>query len=99
MSPGAGAPTLAGAGAPTLGCGKSAHTGRFARYASRMPSQHIENRKERTPVLRKAVAGVVLIAVAALVITTIVHFVLAILWVVVGIVAVGAVLWALNALL
>ena len=64
-----------------------------------MNSRQIEGRPERTPILRKAVAGVVLVAIAALVVTAVVHFILAILWVVVGIVAVAAVLWALNTLL
>ena len=59
----------------------------------------VQTRPEGTPILRKAVAGVVLVAVAALVVTAVVHLILAILWVVVGIVAVGAVIWALNALL
>lgn len=49
--------------------------------------------------LRKAVAGLVLLAVAALVIHLAVHLILAVFWVVVGIAAVVAVLWALNAIL
>ena len=64
-----------------------------------MSSRQIEGRPERTPVVRKAVAGLILLAVAALVIHVAVHLVLAVFWVLVGLVAVVAVLWALNALL
>ena len=69
-----------------------------ARYDSRMAGD-VQSRPQQTPILRKALAGIVLLAVAALVVTAVVHFILAILWIVVGIVAVGAVIWALNALL
>jgi hypothetical protein len=47
------------------------------------------------PVLRRALAGVVLIAVAALAVTILV---MAIFWTLVGVVAVVAVLWALKTL-
>ena len=64
-----------------------------------MNSRQIESRPERTPILRKAVAAIVVVAVGVLVVSAIVHFILGILWVVIGVVAVAAVLWALNTLL
>jgi hypothetical protein len=62
-------------------------------------ARQIESRPERTPVLRKAVAGLVLLAVAALVIHAAVGLILFVFWVVVAIAAVVGVLWALNTLL
>jgi uncharacterized membrane protein len=62
-------------------------------------SRQIENRPERTPVLRKAAAGLVLLAAAALVIHVALHLIFAVFWVLVGLVAVVAVLWALNTIL
>jgi hypothetical protein len=64
-----------------------------------MASRQIEGRPARTPILRKAVAGLVLVGVAALVIHIAIGLILAVFWVVVGLVAVAAVLWALNTLL
>ncbi len=64
-----------------------------------MASRQIESRPERTPVLRKAVAGLVILAVAALVIHVAVHLIFAVFWVIVGVAAVVGVLWALNTLL
>jgi hypothetical protein len=69
------------------------------RYDLPMASRQIESRPERTPVLRKAVAGLVLLAVAALVIHVVAHLVLFVLWTVLVIAAIVAVLWALNTLL
>lgn len=69
-----------------------------ARYALRMARQ-IESRPERTPILRKAVAGLVVAAVAALVLVIAVHLIITVLWIVVAIAAVVGVLWALNTLL
>jgi uncharacterized membrane protein len=70
-----------------------------ARYDQGMASRQVEKRPERTPVLRKAAAGLVVLAVAALVIHVALHLILGVFFVVVGLVAVVAVLWALNALL
>jgi len=64
-----------------------------------MASRQIENRPQGTPILRKAAAGLILVAVAALVIHVAIGLILAVFWVVVGLVAVVAVLWALNTLL
>jgi hypothetical protein len=80
-------------------CAQTVATGVRARYDGHMPSRQIESRPERTPILRKAVAGLVLLGVAALVIHVAIGLVLAVFWVVLGLVAVAAVLWALNALL
>jgi uncharacterized membrane protein len=62
-------------------------------------SRQLDSRPERTPVLRKAVAGLVLLAVAALVIHVVLNVIFAVFWVFVGLVAVVAVLWALNNIL
>ena len=58
----------------------------------------MEAQPSHTPVLRRALAGVVLIAVAALAVTLVVHVVMALFWTLVGMVAVVAVLWALKTL-
>ena len=60
-----------------------------------MPSD-LEKTRSRPPILRKAVAGVVLIAVAALVIHLIVGLVVAVFWIAVVVAAIVAVLWALK---
>jgi hypothetical protein len=62
-----------------------------------MDSQ-IEPSRSRTPVVRKAAAGLVLIVVAALAIKILIGFVTAIFWAVVVIAAVLAVLWAVKTL-
>jgi hypothetical protein len=56
----------------------------------------VEPKRDHSPVLRRGVAGLVLLAVAALIIHAALHL---ILYVVIGLVAVVAVLWALNAIL
>jgi hypothetical protein len=72
-------------------------TGPSWRYACDMRSQ-LEPQPPRTPILRKAAAGLVLVAVAALVIHVVVGLVLAVFWVFVALAAVVAVLWALKTL-
>lgn len=62
-------------------------------------TSEIEKSQSRPPVMRRAVAGLVLLAVAALVIHVAIGLVMAVFWVVVVIAAIGAVLWALNTLL
>lgn len=59
----------------------------------------MERTRSRPPILRRAVAGLVLIAVAALVIHLAIGLVMAVFWAVVVVAAVIAVLWALNTLL
>ena len=51
------------------------------------------------PVLRRVLAGVVLIVAAALVIKLAIGFVMAIFWTIVGVALVLAILWALKTLL
>jgi hypothetical protein len=63
-----------------------------------MQSQ-VERTRARPPVVKKAVAGVVLIVAAALVIKIAIGFVMAIFWTVVVIAAIIAVLWALKTIL
>ena len=58
----------------------------------------MEAQPSHTPVLRRALAGVVLIAVAALAVTLVVHVVMALFWTLVGMAAIVAVLWALKTL-
>jgi hypothetical protein len=62
-----------------------------------MDSQ-IEAHRSRTPVVKKAAAGLVLIVVAALAIKIVIGFVMAIFWTVVVIAAVLAVVWAVKTL-
>jgi hypothetical protein len=62
-----------------------------------MDSQ-IEASRSRTPVLRKAAAGLVLIVIAALAVKVVIGFVLWAFWTVVVIAAVLAVLWAVKTL-
>ena len=69
-----------------------------ARYAVIMDSQ-IEATRSKPPVLRRAVAGVVLVVAAALIIKLAIGFVMAIFWTVVVIAAIIAVLWALKTIL
>jgi flagellar biosynthesis protein FliQ len=56
----------------------------------------VEARPHHTPILRRALAGLVLIVVAALVVKLVVGFVIAIFWTIVAIAAVAAILWALK---
>lgn len=70
-----------------------------ARYAVPMPSRGVERRPDRAPITQRVLAGVVLLAVAALVIHVAIGLVMAVFWVVVVVAAVVAVLWALNTLL
>lgn len=62
-----------------------------------MDSQ-IEASRSRTPVVRKAVAGIVLVAAAALILKFVIGFVVAIFWTVVVVALVLAVLWAVKTL-
>lgn len=56
----------------------------------------VEERPHRTPILRKAAAGVVLLVAAVLAITLVVAFVKAIFVTVLTVVVVIAILWALK---
>jgi hypothetical protein len=58
----------------------------------------IEGRSERSPVVKKGVAGLVLVGAAALAVWVIIGVIKAIFWTVVVIAVVLAVLWALKTL-
>ena len=59
----------------------------------------IEGRPERTPILRKATAGLVLIIAAVIAVKIAVGLVTAVFWTVVTVAVVVAVLWALKTIL
>jgi uncharacterized membrane protein len=59
----------------------------------------IEATRSKPPILRRAVAGLVLIAIAALAIHLVIGLVVTVFWIVLAVAAVAAVLWALNTLL
>jgi hypothetical protein len=59
----------------------------------------LEASRSRTPIVRRAVAGLVLIAVAALAIHVVIGLVVTVFWIALALVAVAAVLWALNTIL
>jgi hypothetical protein len=61
-------------------------------------ARQIESSRSRPPILRRAVAGLVLVAVAVLVFHLVVHLVLAVFWIVAVIAVIAAVIWALNEL-
>jgi hypothetical protein len=58
----------------------------------------IEASRTRTPIVRKAFAGLILVAVAALAIHFIIGLVVAVFWIAVVIAAVIGVLWAVRTL-
>jgi hypothetical protein len=58
----------------------------------------VEAPRSRTPVVRKAFAGIVLVAVAALLLKIVIGFVVAIFWTVLVVAAVLAVVWAVKTL-
>jgi hypothetical protein len=59
----------------------------------------IEATRSRPPILRRAAAGLVLVAVVALAIHVVIGLVVTVFWIAVALAAVVAVLWALNTLL
>jgi hypothetical protein len=61
-------------------------------------SSELEARPDRTPILRRAVAGLVLVGAVAIGIYIIIGIVKAILWTVIGIAVVIAILWAIKTL-
>ncbi len=61
-------------------------------------AHELEHRPSRPPILRKAVAGLVLVAAAALVIHLVIGLVVAVFWIAVVAAAVVGVLWALKTL-
>lgn len=58
----------------------------------------LEGTVGRPPILRRAFAGLILVAAAALALKLVIGFVVAVFWVIVGLAVVVAVLWALKTL-
>jgi uncharacterized membrane protein YccC len=58
----------------------------------------LEATRSRPPILKRTVAGLVLVAIAALAIHFIIGLVVAVFWIVVVVAAVVAVLWAVKTL-
>jgi hypothetical protein len=56
----------------------------------------IEAKPARTPIVRRAAAGLILVAVAALAVHFVIGLIMTIFWVVVAVAAVLAVIWALK---
>jgi hypothetical protein len=59
----------------------------------------IESTRARPPILKRALAGVVLIVCVALAIKLLIGFVMAIFWTIVAVAVVIAILWALKTLI
>ena len=59
----------------------------------------IEGSRSKPPILKRGVAALVVIAVAALAIHIVIGLVVTVFWIVLAVAAVVAVLWALNTLL
>jgi hypothetical protein len=59
----------------------------------------IEESRSKPPILKRAVAGLVVVAIAALAIHVVIGLVVTVFWIVAAVAAVVAVLWALNTLL
>lgn len=64
-------------------------------YAYGMNSQ-LEPHRSKPPIVRRAVAGLVVVVVAALAIHIVIGLVLTVFWIVVAVAAVAAILWALK---
>jgi hypothetical protein len=58
----------------------------------------LEGTAGRPPILKRAFAGLVLIAAVALALKLVIGFVIAVFWVIVGLAVAVAVLWALKTL-
>ena len=56
----------------------------------------IEAQPARTPIVRRAAAGLILVAVAALAVHFVIGLIMTIFWIVVAVAAVLAVIWALK---
>ena len=67
------------------------------RYASLM--NEIEQSRSRPPLVKRAVAGLVLIAVAALAIHLVIGLIMTVFWIVAIVAVIAAVVWALNTIL
>ena len=60
-------------------------------------SNELETQPNRSPsIARKALAGVVLVIVAALAVKVVIGMIASVFWIIIGVAAVVAVLWALK---
>jgi hypothetical protein len=59
----------------------------------------IEASRSKPPILKRAVAGLVIVVIAALAIHVVIGLVVTVFWIALAVTAVVAVLWALNTLL
>jgi uncharacterized membrane protein YccC len=59
-------------------------------------NRDLEATRSRPPILRRAAAGLILIAVAALAIHFVIGLIMTVFWIVVAIAAVAAVIWAVR---
>jgi hypothetical protein len=59
----------------------------------------IEASRSKPPILKRAAAGLVIVAIAALAIHVVIGLVVTVFWIALAVTAVVAVLWALNTLL
>jgi hypothetical protein len=59
----------------------------------------IEASRSKPPILKRAAAGLVVVAIAALAIHIVIGLVVTVFWIALAVTAVVAVLWALNTLL
>ncbi|MGA2011227.1 MAG: hypothetical protein ABSH51_11980 [Solirubrobacteraceae bacterium] len=59
-------------------------------------SRELEAPRTRTPIVRRAAAGLVLVVAAALAIHLVIGLIMTVFWVVVVVAAVGAVVWAMR---
>jgi hypothetical protein len=58
----------------------------------------LEATRAKPPIVRRALAGVVLVVIAALAIKIVIGLVMSVFWIVIGVAAVAAILWAINTL-
>jgi hypothetical protein len=56
----------------------------------------IEAQPHRTPIVKRAAAGLILIALAALAVHFVIGLIMTVFWLVVAVAAVAAVIWALR---
>jgi hypothetical protein len=61
-------------------------------------STDLEASKAKPPILKRALAGVVLVVIAAIAVKIIIGLVMSVFWIVIGVAVVLAVLWAINTL-
>ena len=62
-------------------------------------SQQLEPSRARPPILKRAAAGLILLAVAALAIHLVIGLVVTVFWIIAVVAVIAAVVWAANQLL